>query len=120
MMVRNKKSVEALPNHHGEIVYEIIRPEMTATRNFSLAHIELLPGQATEKHFHPRLEECYVILQGSATMIIEDEKQIVKTGDVILIPPKEVHQIINDGKKTLNFLAFCAPGWTPEGNIFVD
>jgi mannose-6-phosphate isomerase-like protein (cupin superfamily) len=88
------------------------------SNKYSVAHIEILPGKASLKHFHPEVEESYYIIEGTPRMVINDEVQIVKPGQIVAIPPKATHQIFNDTDKTLHFLALCVPAWTPDCSVF--
>jgi mannose-6-phosphate isomerase-like protein (cupin superfamily) len=45
---------------------------------------------------------------------------MLEAGDTVAIPPNVVHQILNDSKADLTFLAVCAPPWTPDCSVFVD
>ena len=41
------------------------------------------------------MEESYYILSGQGRITIENETDILNTGDVVLIPEKAVHQLAN-------------------------
>lgn len=60
--------------------------------------VEVAPGGATGKHFHPGHEIAYV-LEGSATIEIEGKKpETVKRGSVVHLTPKQVHNVKNSSK----------------------
>ncbi len=121
MHTNHKTKCQPFISDNGETVYELIGHVATpGDIKHSLAYIEILPGKASLKHFHPVAEESYYILQGQARMVIENETQTLTPGMSVLIPPKKVHQIFNDGKELLHFMAVCIPAWTPECSVFVD
>ena len=55
-------------------------------------HRVSLSGDA-EVHYHNKLTECYVILEGSGEMILDDECVLVGPGDVVYIPPGTRHAL---------------------------
>ncbi len=86
--------------------------------NQSLAEAALDPGQATERHYHPRTEEIYVVLAGSAEMEVDGECREVGPGDAVLIPPGARHRIRNRGEGELRFLCCCAPPYSDGDTVF--
>ncbi len=47
------------------------------------------------------------------------EHVFVKSGDTVFISPLEKHQIFAHGTCDLEFIAMCAPAWTPECSVFL-
>ena len=65
------------------------------------------PGAKSVKyHSHSKQEEFFLILEGSGTLRMNDEKTPVKKGDFVAKPAgKEIaHQFINDGSEVLQIL----------------
>jgi len=83
--------------------------ELHGTELQSLAEATLEPGQATERHYHGRSEEIYVVTKGSGTMEIGGETRRVAKGDAVLIPAGAWHTLDNDGTSELVFLCICSP-----------
>lgn len=79
---------------------------LRAMKFVSLAWLQ--PGLSYEPHSHPDHEEIYYIISGKGTMRIDDEKRVIRDGDIIYIPINGVHEIINDGDEMIKFLAFAA------------
>jgi mannose-6-phosphate isomerase-like protein (cupin superfamily) len=86
--------------------------------NQSLAEAELQPGKATQRHYHARTEELYVLLEGSGELEVEGERRHVEPGDAILIPPGARHQISAGADGPLRFLCCCAPAYSDEDTYF--
>ena len=68
----------------------------------------IAPGATAGKHFHPGQEFVYV-LEGSGIFTIEGRPSVnMKAGDVIQVPPKQVHSNRNGSKtaplRVLGFL----------------
>ncbi len=118
--IRRKEDCPALVSPHGEIVYELLGRAAGGGEQHSLAHIELPPGKASLKHYHPQAEESYYILSGNGRLIVDDQTVILTPGQCVAITPGSAHQIFNDGPAALHFLAICAPAWTPDNSIYLD
>ena len=63
----------------------------------------LLPGESIPLHFHPDYEELYYVLSGYGIMTIGDEKQEIARYDVVYIPQKASHALINTAEVPLRF-----------------
>jgi mannose-6-phosphate isomerase-like protein (cupin superfamily) len=118
--IQHKDDCTPLTSEHGEIVYELAGTAVGSSQQHSLAHIELPPGKASLKHYHPIAEESYYILNGTARLVIDGETFTMTPGQAVVITPEQVHQIFNDGPDVLHFLAVCAPAWTPDNSVYLD
>ena len=117
-MYINEKSTVLNPllNQKGESVYELIGHSVNSGQAgaHSLAVIVIPPGCSSQQHFHKLGEETYYILSGTAKMVINGQQFKLTPGQACLIQPYEHHQITNNGKENLEFIAICAPAWTPD------
>jgi mannose-6-phosphate isomerase-like protein (cupin superfamily) len=76
----------------------------------SIARARVEPGKTTRWHYLRGITERYVILAGSGSVEVGDlEPQLVRAGDVVIIPPQERQRITNRGDEDLIFLAICSP-----------
>ena len=64
----------------------------------------LSPGESIQPHLHPDLEELYYILSGYGNITIGEEKQEISRGDVVYIPQKALHTLVNTGEVPLRFV----------------
>jgi mannose-6-phosphate isomerase-like protein (cupin superfamily) len=92
--------------------------ELHHTSTQSLADASLEPGQATQRHYHGRSEEIYLVTKGSGTLEVDGETRRVRPGDAILIPPGAWHTLENDGTSELTILCTCAPPYSHEDTFF--
>jgi mannose-6-phosphate isomerase-like protein (cupin superfamily) len=116
MYINEKEKVlNPLQNPTGESVYELIGSSVSSghASAHSVALIEIPPGFSSEQHYHKVGEETYYILSGSAKMVVDGLEYMLAKGQACLIQPYEHHQISNNGNENLEFIAVCAPGWTP-------
>lgn len=67
-----------------------------------LQHIDA--GGATPPHRHD-CEEVVLVQAGEGTLIMHDRRQTFRAGDTLIVPPNELHQILNTGAQPLQLLA---------------
>lgn len=101
----------------GSVIRSILDRTNSSAAHQSLAEATLPAGGVTRAHRHPHSEEIYYILQGQGLMQLGGERQEVRAGDGILIPPGSVHQIRNTGTEALVFLCCCAPPYSHEDTV---
>jgi quercetin dioxygenase-like cupin family protein len=83
----------------------------------SLAEAELGSGQSTQRHYHARSEEIYLLVAGGGRLEIDGEEQVVALGDAILIPRGARHQF-TAGDDGARFLCCCAPPYSDNDTFF--
>jgi mannose-6-phosphate isomerase-like protein (cupin superfamily) len=120
MDIRNIAEAEAFTTKDGSEIRELLADRNSCVANQSLAEARLPPGARTTKHYHPRAEEIYYLLEGTARMEIDGEFREVGPGDAIAIPPGARHQITNTGPGLLKFLCCCAPGYQHADTVLCD
>ena len=92
--------------------------ELHHTSAQSLAEATLEPAQATERHYHERSEEMYLVTKGSGELEVDGETCRIRPGDAILIPPRAWHTLENNGTSELIFLCMCSPPYSHEDTYF--
>ena len=73
------------------------------------------PGWNSKPHDHTENghEEVYVLIEGEATVVIDDEPVAMETGDALWIPPESTRQIRNDDAESA-FVLVSAPSIRDE------
>lgn len=71
-----------------------------------IRYVEMEPGSSIGVHRHGENEEIYVVLSGTGVMLVNDERQAVKQGDVILNKPGWEHGLENTSPMPLNIFVF--------------
>lgn len=56
------------------VAIELINKRSSTPQNVSLATIILDAGKTSEAHYHKKTEEIYYILEGTATIVINDNR----------------------------------------------
>ncbi len=71
---------------------------------FEFELVTLKPGKANfPYHLHTAEHEMYVIVAGRGQIRTPAGKQPLRAGDVVMCPPNEPHQIINNSKRDLKY-----------------
>ena len=113
MEIRNRnRDARPFRTKDGSTIREYLR-----TQRQSLAEASLPPGGSTQRHYHGRSEEIYLLLEGDATMELDGEEQVVGPGDAVLIPHGSPHRI-TAGPGGTRFLCCCAPHYSDEDTFF--
>ena len=118
MQVRSREQAEPFTTKDGSTIRVLLDAELGGTANQSLAEAWLEPGQVTQRHYHARSEELYVLLDGEGELEVDGERARVGPGDAILIPPGAWHQIRARGAAPLRFLCCCAPPYSDADTFF--
>lgn len=73
------------------------------------------PDWKSQPHDHAdnEHEEVYVLIEGKATVIVDDDPVEMETGDALWIPPESTRQIRN-GDAESAFVLVSAPGIADE------
>ena len=123
MMVTSKNKVKkVLENSSGEKIYELIgkAKELGGSSKHSVAYVVIKKNGSSLLHYHPKAEESYYVLKGKARIVVDNNENLLKKGDAVLIMPFEKHQIFNDGEENLEFIVVSAPAWEPNNSVFIN
>jgi len=116
--IRSREDAAPFVTADGSTIRVLLDAVLGGTVNQRLAEAWLVLGQATERHYHARSEELYVLLDGTGEMELDGDRRTVGPGDAILIPPGGRHQIRADASAPLRFLCCCAPPYSDEDTYF--
>jgi len=82
-------------------------------KNFSVGLVTLEPNGGQVPWHNQEQEEVYFILEGSGEMCLGAEREAVKTGQAVYIPPGVFHQLTNTGSKPMRMM-YC---YGPAGDV---
>jgi len=114
------ESCEPFVTKDGSIIRELLSYRNSTIRKQSLAEATVPARTSTDAHYHPKSEEIYYILEGTATMVLGDQSFLVRPGDAIAIPPGIVHWLDNTGLAPLRLLCCCSPGYEHDDTVMFD
>lgn len=89
--------------------YRLINETMGAER-LGVMIIELKPNmEAWGVHYHEHREATYIVLEGSATLLLNGVEHHLTPDTVVLIPPGDRHGIVRTGKDGFKMVEVYAP-----------
>jgi mannose-6-phosphate isomerase-like protein (cupin superfamily) len=104
----------------GSSIRELAGVPSGNARNQSLAEATVPVGGRTVAHYHRATEELYFFTAGRGRMTLAGDEREVAAGDCVVIPPGEVHGLVNTGDEPLVLLCCCAPAYSHEDTVLVD
>ena len=84
------------------VTRQILIGEKEGSANFIIRYFELPPGTASAFHTHDH-EHGVVVLRGRGRVRIGDRQHDLSFGDVVYVPPGEIHQFSNAGDELFGF-----------------
>lgn len=112
MELRSLADAEAFTTKDGSTIRELHH-----TPAQSLAEASLDAGQATQRHYHARTEEIYLITAGGGVLEVDGASREVVVGDAALIPPGAWHELVA-GADGARLLCMCAPPYSHDDTFF--
>jgi mannose-6-phosphate isomerase-like protein (cupin superfamily) len=84
------------------------------TPELSVIQERMPAGTRESRHIHRRARQFFYILAGEAVMELDGQRQTVRAGQGIEIPPGQPHQINNASGVDLSFLVISQPTTTGD------
>jgi mannose-6-phosphate isomerase-like protein (cupin superfamily) len=75
----------------------------------SVIHERVPPGGREVAHFHRRAQQVFVVLEGTATMLVDGVAHRIAAGQSLHLPAGVPHQFRNDSDRDVHFLVISAP-----------
>lgn len=98
----HRQQVVEMEGASGARMRMLIGPEDGAQR-FHMRHFEIAPGGHTPLHQHDYEHEV-LVLGGEGVVRGEDGERPIRAGDVVWVPPGELHQFRSTGNEALSFI----------------
>ena len=93
--------------------YEILHEE----KNYKVKKITVKPGGRLSYQYHHKRGEVWTIVQGTATMTLDDIVTEHSYGETILIPQGTKHRVENKGQDDLVFIEVQHGSYFGEDDI---
>lgn len=87
--------------------------ERDGASNFAIRYFEVPAGESSAHEHHPH-DHGVVVTRGRARVLLGEETHEVGPGDVVYIPPDEMHRFDSLGPEPLGFIC-VVPGWGEKG-----
>ena len=78
-------------------------------KNFSMGNVTLEPNGGQVPWHNQEQEEIYFIVEGTAEMCLGTERQVVRAGQAVFIPPTVFHQLTNIGDTPCRMIYVYGP-----------
>ena len=115
-------SLETSPVNHrgGQSSHLLLAKGRFGSQQLAITWVDCPPGSEQPAHEHDGMEQVYVIVLGSGTMTVGDDRREVLAGTLVFVPPGMRHSIRNDGHEMLVYVSATAPPFElPElGDVF--
>lgn len=68
--------------------------------------VSVPPGSHIPPHSHRASVEVYVVRRGVCELVVNGQRHEIRTGDVILMEPGDVHELFNHGEEEFELWVF--------------
>jgi quercetin dioxygenase-like cupin family protein len=103
----------------GRTNYWLCHAEVCDAKELQICRAVLPAGEGHPFHTHPELEEAIYVLEGEVEQWVEQEKRLLKPGEVAFIPRGVVHATFNPTARDAVILAILSPA-VYQGPFAVD
>jgi mannose-6-phosphate isomerase-like protein (cupin superfamily) len=99
---------------HQRVIRHLVTSESMGAQFLWLGTSSVDPGFTSNAHSHEDQEEVFYCVSGRGRIRVDEEEEILEPGVTVYVPPKGVHQLINDGSEVLKVVSAVAPPFIPE------
>ena len=78
------------------------------TDNLQVIQERMPPTTSELLHVHARATQTYFVLEGQATVDLDDVTEVLQPGEALLIEPRKAHRISNRTEQPLEFLVISS------------
>ena len=108
MIIVHEDDVQLIPSPNGNRTNGLIT-RTSGAMEMSAVRQEQEAGGFNPPHFHDR-EELMILRRGVAAVTVDNETVQLVPGDLLLVPPRAVHQVRNTGAETAEYQYFSPSG----------
>lgn len=81
--------------------------------------VQLRPGDDASNHYHAKIEESFVVVEGQSTVWIDCERSYeLNVGDIVRCDPGEMHYFVNNSDANFRAVFVKAP-FDPKDGVQV-
>lgn len=85
--------------------------------HYKLKRIEVKPGQKLSYQYHHKRQEQWTIIEGDATVVLDEKEISLKYGESIFIPLGAKHRMMNLSEKPVVFIEVQTGTYFGEDDI---
>jgi mannose-6-phosphate isomerase-like protein (cupin superfamily) len=61
-------------------------------------------GKSFQAHYHEDMQEIFILIKGTARILVDNEQAEIYEGDTIVVPVGSVHSMENIGKNDVEYI----------------
>lgn len=120
MSVQRNSEIQSIHGNEGTKIKQYFHPHNTLNGiNYSIAQFTLESGKQSKPH-KLKSSEIYYILEGNATLTVDDESYSIQKDDSVYVSPNSKQFIKNVGSDDLRFLCIVEPAWKAENEVLLE
>lgn len=100
-----------VPEPHARTLKHLLAPWTDGSTKLWVGMTAIDPRSSSNQHCHPDKEEVFYVVSGHGEIMVGSEREAIKAGSLILVPPGSEHQLFNDGVETLKVLSVVSPAF---------
>lgn len=97
---------------------DLVTEELFGLTELKADRITYHPGDTAAAHFHRDAQHFFFVLEGRGELHSGEGVTELGAGDVVLVPPDEVHWFANPHDEDFTFIELWVP--TPSDTVWVD
>jgi quercetin dioxygenase-like cupin family protein len=96
-----------------------MRKEVISGKKASVNMTVYMPGINSGAHYHNATDEIGYVVMGQANLTMNGKDYSVKAGDLIYVPPFNVHDYVAVGNETFQIMVFFMPAFDGKDRVYV-
>jgi mannose-6-phosphate isomerase-like protein (cupin superfamily) len=93
------------PNNPGVWKRILYRKEELQPGTVQMVNWARLPaGKSFSAHYHEDMQEIFIIIRGTARIVVDRQSAELRPGDSIRIDAREIHRMWNDGTEDVEYV----------------
>lgn len=111
-IVRGKNLKFTPASHESPDDPGVLKRVLASRDDFPVGQIQMVNwafipvGKSFKRHYHEDMLEVFVICDGIVNVEVDGQQDQLVRGDAIIIEPREVHQMTNEGNEEAHYVVF--------------
>jgi mannose-6-phosphate isomerase-like protein (cupin superfamily) len=99
---------------NARVIKHLCAPWTLGAEHIWLGVIDYEPHRTSNLHSHDHQEEVFYCISGEGEILVDGERVAIEPGTTVYVPPKKMHQVINNTDKVLKVLSTVSPPFQRE------
>ena len=127
MHIVRSQDLEFVPASHEDASRPgVLKRVLATSSDFVTGHVQMinwsrLPRNSSFRlHYHEDMQEAFLVLNGHVRMEVGAESADLFAGDLVLVPPRAVHKMINLGDTDVDYIVVGISGGKGGRTVVVE